>query len=101
MNPYEELGLKQGATKQQIQAAYRKLAMRWHPDLCKDPQAEKMMVRINRAYDSLMHPERQKVQRPVYRQQPVWVVWQSFSFHGNYASSSTNTGSTGTSNSSW
>ena len=32
MNPYEVLGLKPGATQDEIKAAYRKLIKQYHPD---------------------------------------------------------------------
>ena len=32
MNPYEVLGLKQGASQDEIKSAYRKLIKQYHPD---------------------------------------------------------------------
>ncbi|MFZ2298680.1 MAG: J domain-containing protein, partial [Aquabacterium sp.] len=50
MDPYEELGLKAGATLAQAKKAYRRLAARWHPDRNADPLAVRRMQRINEAY---------------------------------------------------
>jgi DnaJ-class molecular chaperone len=35
MDPYKELGLKKGATKEDAKKAYRSLARKYHPDKCK------------------------------------------------------------------
>jgi hypothetical protein len=63
---YEALGLPLGASKADIKAAFRKLALRWHPD--KNPnnreEAEKRFQDISRAYESLMSTdEDQKVEQ--------------------------------------
>lgn len=57
MNPYEVLGLKQGASQDEIKSAYRKLIKQYHPDQytnnpLKDLADEKMRE-INAAYDTL------------------------------------------------
>ncbi|WP_426349616.1 J domain-containing protein [Alloiococcus sp. CFN-8] len=57
-NPYEILGVKENASKEEIKSAYRELAKKYHPDQfgnnpLKD-LAEEKMREINEAYDSLM-----------------------------------------------
>lgn len=57
-NPYEVLGINEGATEDQIKKAYRDLAKKFHPDQygnnpLKD-LAEEKMREINEAYDTLM-----------------------------------------------
>ncbi len=37
---YEVLGVPRGATKDQIKDSYRKLALQYHPDRNKSPDAE-------------------------------------------------------------
>jgi curved DNA-binding protein len=54
---YEVLGVGRGVSKDELQAAYRKLARRWHPDVNKDPQAEDRFKEISEAYDVLSDPE--------------------------------------------
>jgi len=49
--PYTVLGLKIGATIDQIKSAYRKLAMQFHPD--RNPNGLEKMKDINRAYHSI------------------------------------------------
>jgi curved DNA-binding protein len=54
---YETLGVSREATKEEIQAAYRKLARQWHPDVNKAPEAEERFKEISEAYDTLSDPE--------------------------------------------
>ncbi|MDT8718711.1 DnaJ domain-containing protein [Clostridium sp. 19966] len=57
-NPYEILGVKEGASKEEIKKAYRELAKKYHPDQydsnpLKD-LAEEKMRELNEAYEYLM-----------------------------------------------
>jgi molecular chaperone DnaJ len=47
---YEVLGVPKEATKDQIKDAYRKLAMQYHPDRNKSPDAEEKFKEISEAY---------------------------------------------------
>jgi len=51
---YATLGLKKGASKEEIKKAYRKLALEWHPDLNPSKEAEQKFISINEAYETLM-----------------------------------------------
>lgn len=58
-NPYEVLGLSQGASQEEIKKAYRKKTKEYHPDLHpNDPVATQKMAEVNEAYDMLMNPEK-------------------------------------------
>ncbi|RHY35285.1 hypothetical protein DYB32_000239 [Aphanomyces invadans] len=47
---YEILEVEEHATDHDIKQAYRKLAIKWHPDKNKDPQAEEKFKKIGEAY---------------------------------------------------
>lgn len=56
---YETLGLERGATQQEIKSAYRKLAVRYHPDRNPgDQQAEGRFKAAAEAYAVLSDPEK-------------------------------------------
>ncbi len=50
---YDVLGVSKSATAAQIKAAYRKLALKWHPDRNKEAGAESKFKEINQAYEVL------------------------------------------------
>ena len=50
---YETLGIQKGADAAEIKKAYRKKAMKYHPDTNKDEGAEAKFKEINEAYDVL------------------------------------------------
>ncbi len=57
-DPYEVLGIPRSATQEQVKAAYRELAKKYHPDrFINSPLAEnanKKMQEINEAYDAII-----------------------------------------------
>lgn len=55
---YEILGVSKDATDQEIKAAYRRLALQWHPDRNKSPEAESKFKEINEAYEVLSNKEK-------------------------------------------
>ena len=59
---YEVLGVKKDATKDEIRKAYKKLAIKWHPDKNPDnkEEAEKRFKEISEAYSVLSDPEKKK-----------------------------------------
>ena len=47
---YEVLGVQRGASPDEVKQAFRKLAMKWHPDRNKAPEAQDKFKEINEAY---------------------------------------------------
>lgn len=55
---YEILELKRDVSKSNIKKAYRRLALKYHPDRSSEPDAEDRMKEINIAYEILSDPEK-------------------------------------------
>ena len=57
-NPYEILQVSPRAEPEVIEAAYRRLARKYHPDVDPNPEATYRMQQINWAYETLRDPIR-------------------------------------------
>ena len=58
---YDTLGVKKGASEEEIKKAYRKLARKWHPDANPgDESAEERFKEIQEAYSVLSDAEKRK-----------------------------------------
>ncbi|ALV23099.1 hypothetical protein ASO20_00185 [Mycoplasma sp. (ex Biomphalaria glabrata)] len=58
---YEVLGLKKGASEQEIKKAFRELAKKYHPDVNKeDPDTQKKFQEISEAYATLSDPNKKQ-----------------------------------------
>ena len=57
---YATLGVERGASSDEIQRAYRKLARKHHPDIDKTPGSTQRFAQINEAHEVLIDPEKRK-----------------------------------------
>uniref|UniRef100_A0A8D0G5W6 DnaJ heat shock protein family (Hsp40) member B1 n=1 Tax=Sphenodon punctatus TaxID=8508 RepID=A0A8D0G5W6_SPHPU len=58
---YRTLGLSRGASEEDIKRAYRKQALRYHPDKNKEPGAEERFKEVAEAYDVLSDPKKREI----------------------------------------
>jgi hypothetical protein len=55
---YETLGVGPEASKREIVSAFRSLALRYHPDHCKDVNAKDMFIAVRAAYEILVDDQK-------------------------------------------
>ena len=58
---YKVLGIAKGAAEDEIKKAYRKQALRYHPDKNKSPGAEDKFKEIAEAYDVLSDAKKREI----------------------------------------
>lgn len=50
---YSVLGAHRDATPDELKSAYRRMVMQWHPDRCREPNAQEQFMAIQHAWDIL------------------------------------------------
>ncbi|KAG2430521.1 hypothetical protein HXX76_010044 [Chlamydomonas incerta] len=70
---YDVLGVRTEASARDVKEAFRKLALVWHPDHCKDPGAMDKFMELKTAYDTLVDSNaRAQYDRHIMWQQAAW-----------------------------
>lgn len=100
---YKLLGVSKNAGKDEIKKAYRKLALKYHPDQNKgDKGAEEMFKKINEAYAVLSDDQKRKQydtfgaegfsrrysQEDIFRNFDMGSIFKEFGFGGNFGGGS-------------
>lgn len=55
---YGLLGVARAAEADEIKSAYRRMARQWHPDVCREPNAQDIFMQIQEAYEILSDPQK-------------------------------------------
>ena len=72
---YEVLEIEKNASPEEIKKAYRKLAIKYHPDRNQNsPDAEHKFKEATEAYEVLSDAQKKTGLRSVWIR-PVWIIW--------------------------
>ncbi|XP_058114038.1 chaperone protein dnaJ 8, chloroplastic-like isoform X1 [Magnolia sinica] len=63
---YRTLRIQPGASEKEVKKAFRKLALQYHPDVCKGSNCRVQFHQINEAYDSVMSSLRESSSDDTY-----------------------------------
>jgi len=58
---YDTLGVAKGASEQEIKTAYRRAALKWHPDRNKTSEAAGKFKEVTKAYEVLSDPKKRQM----------------------------------------
>lgn len=72
---YKILGIPKGSNEEEIKKAYRRMALRFHPDKNKDANAEEKFKEIAEAYEVLSDPKKRVVYDQLGEEGEGWFLW--------------------------
>ncbi|OWM69559.1 chaperone protein dnaJ 8, chloroplastic-like [Punica granatum] len=92
MDPYKTLRIQRGASMSEVKRAFRKLALQYHPDVCRGSSCRLEFHLINEAYGTVMNnlrgesdrsqmcqPRDQGVDEPMRGvDNPDWDLWEEW-----------------------
>ena len=71
-NYYAILGIKEGASLQEIKKAYKGIVKKWHPDFHPDdPECLEKIKDINEAYEVLSHSKKRRAYHQQVKEQEI------------------------------
>jgi len=75
---YKVLGVRQGASDDEIRKAYRRKAMEYHPDRNHSEEAQELFISITEAYEYLTsHPHGRNItQEEVRKNYEAWITYR-------------------------
>lgn len=66
--PHDILGVRPQASLAEVQIAFRRLAMQWHPDRCHLPEAAEKFREVHDAYHAMRQPAVRATSVPRHRE---------------------------------
>ncbi|KAI3442514.1 uncharacterized protein J3R85_000701 [Psidium guajava] len=92
MDPYTTLRVHRSASEAEVKKAFRRLALQYHPDVCRGSNCKVQFHEINEAYDIVMsnlrgesnglqmyESEDQGIHEPMRgRDDPDWDMWEEW-----------------------
>uniref|UniRef100_A0A0D6QT98 J domain-containing protein n=1 Tax=Araucaria cunninghamii TaxID=56994 RepID=A0A0D6QT98_ARACU len=81
---YKTLRLSAGATEKEVKAAYRHLALKFHPDVCKGDNCIVTFHKINEAYQTVILSLAQAKEQKFYEEDDTYVevmmgdMWEDY-----------------------
>ncbi|PQM40207.1 chaperone protein dnaJ 8 chloroplastic [Prunus yedoensis var. nudiflora] len=92
MDPYRTLKIQPGASESEVRKAFRQLALKYHPDVCRGNNCGVQFHQINEAYDIVMSDLRgESTPSPMYEtydeevdepmrgmNDPDWDMWEEW-----------------------
>ena len=85
---YDILGVNPSSSQEEINKAYKRLSMKYHPDRNPSKNANEVMAQINLAYETLKDPNKRSTYDRYYREfqrdQSEWNAGYQFNYSSNF-----------------